>query len=118
MRDLAPVVLFVYNRPEHTKKTVDALCRNLYAKESELYVYSDGYKNEYDREEVLEVRDYLKNIRGFKKIGVIEREKNIGLANSIISGVTEVVDKCGIAIVLEDDLVQSNNRDEKTKHQY
>jgi len=105
--DLAPILLFVYNRPWHLKKTVDALIENKYADSSNLIIYSDGPKNENDLPYVNEVRRYIKSVKGFNFIQVIEREKNYGLGDNIISGVTEIVDKYGNVIVLEDDLITS-----------
>jgi GT2 family glycosyltransferase len=104
---LAPIVLFVYNRLEHTKKTVKALKKNELAKDSVLYIYSDGAKNEENILKVKEIRNYIKTITGFKDIIIKESKNNKGLANSIINGVTEVIDKHGKVIVLEDDLVTS-----------
>jgi hypothetical protein len=104
---LAPIVLFVYNRPEHTQKTLQALQQNVLASESDLFIYADEAKNDSAQKKVDEVRELLSNIIGFKKVTVIKQEKNIGLANSIISGVTDVVNKYGNVIVLEDDLVTS-----------
>ncbi|MFT8342194.1 MAG: glycosyltransferase [Clostridium beijerinckii] len=109
--NLAPVILFVYNRLEHTKKTVEALKNNDQADETELFIYSDNYKANSDdknKSKVKEVRDYIKTVEGFKEVHIIESEKNKGLASSIITGVTEVIDKYEKAIVLEDDLVTSN----------
>jgi len=105
--NLAPIVLFTYNRLWHTKQTVEALQNNLYADQSELIIFSDGAKNEKDEIKVKEVREYLKTIKGFKKIEIIERDKNWGLANNIIDGVTKVVNEYGKVVVLEDDLVTS-----------
>lgn len=105
---LAPIVLFVYNRLWHTRQTIEALQRNTLASESELFIYSDGAKNEDECAKVLQVRDYVKKVGGFKKVTVIERDKNWGLANSIIDGVTQAVNKFGRVIVLEDDLVTSS----------
>jgi hypothetical protein len=104
---LAPIVLFTYNRLWHTKQTVEALQKNALADESELFIYSDGAKNDAVSLHVRNVREYLQTIEGFKKVNVIEREKNWGLANSIIDGVTNIVNKYGKIIVLEDDLVTS-----------
>ena len=103
----APIVLFVYNRPRHTQQTVEALQKNKLASESELFIYSDDAKNDDARVSVDEVRKYIDNITGFKKITVIKRDKNWGLANSIIDGVTKIVNEYGRIIVLEDDLVTS-----------
>lgn len=104
---LTPIVLFVYNRPWHTLQTIEALKKNVLAKKSELFIYSDGPKDERDRKKVEEVRHYLRKITGFKKITIIERRMNLGLANSIIAGVSEIVNKYGKIIVLEDDLLTS-----------
>lgn len=106
---LAPIVLFVYNRPDHTKFTVEALQKNTLAKDSELFIYSDAAKSKISEQEVNNVRKYIKNIDGFKSIRIIEREKNFGLANSIIDGVTKIVNEYGKIIVLEDDIVTSQN---------
>ena len=105
--NLAPIVLFVYNRPWHTRQTVEALRKNDLAIESNLIIYSDGPKNELVEQSVNEVRHYIKSIHGFKSIEIIERDQNLGLANSIISGVTEVINKFKKVIVLEDDLISS-----------
>lgn len=104
---LAPIVLFTFNRLDHTKKTIDALKENILAKESELFIFSDGARNSEEYIKVKSVRKYLKSIDGFKKINIIEAEKNRGLAKSVISGVTDIINKYGKVIVLEDDLVTS-----------
>lgn len=106
-KKLAPIVLFVYNRLNHTKRTLQALQKNKLASKSELFIYSDFAKNENDLEKVAKVREYIENIDGFKKIIICKRKKNTGLANSIINGVTKVVNEYGKIIVLEDDLVTS-----------
>ena len=105
--NISPVVLFVYNRPWHTQQTVEALQKNELAQESELFVFSDGAKDEHDALKVREVRNYLRTVDGFKDISIIEQEKNRGLAASIVDGVTRVVNEYGRVIVLEDDLITS-----------
>ena len=104
---LAPIVLFVYNRPQHTRQTVEALKQNELANQSDLFVFSDGPKSVSDKAKVDEVREYIHNIKGFRSINITERPHNLGLAESIITGVTEIVNKFGRVIVLEDDLVTS-----------
>ncbi len=105
--ELAPIVLFVYNRLDHTKRTIEALQRNILANESELYIYSDGPKNSEASVGVKEIRRYLKSVTGFKNVTIIEREKNWGLAASIIDGVNTIIKYNGKIIVLEDDLITS-----------
>ena len=102
-----PIVLFVYNRPYHSRQTVEALRKNELASESELFIYSDAPKNSEAKQAVKEVREYIRTIDGFKKVTIIEREKNWGLAANIIDGVTKIVNEYGKIIVLEDDLVTS-----------
>ena len=103
----APVVLFVYNRPSHTRGTVEALQKNLLARESGLFVFADAPKSDEQAESVHEVRQYIRQIGGFKSVAIVEREFNLGLARSIIDGVTAIVNKYGRIIVLEDDMVTS-----------
>lgn len=107
MNDLAPIVLFVYNRPDHTNETLQALQKNTLAQDSELFIYADAAKNETAQKQVDEVREVISNVSGFKQVTVIKQDENIGLANSIIRGVTEIINKYGKVIVLEDDLVTS-----------
>lgn len=103
----APITLYVYNRPEHTLRTVEALKKNLLASESDLVIFSDGSKREEHYDKVVEVRQYICQIKGFKSVTIVERETNLGLARSIISGVNETVERYGRVIVLEDDMVTS-----------
>lgn len=105
--ELAHIALFVYNRPEHTRRTVDALAANEIAAESDLFIFSDGPKKPEAEVAVAEVREYIKSIAGFRSVTVMERQENYGLARSIITGVTELVHRYGRIIVLEDDLVVS-----------
>jgi hypothetical protein len=104
---LAPIALFVYDRPGHTKKTVEALLGNELAKDSDLIVYSDGPKDDRAKVPVGEVRNYLKSVKGFRSIRIVEKPKNEGLARSVISGVSETVNRFGKAIIMEDDIVTS-----------
>ena len=101
----APIALFCYNRLDCLKQTVEALQANELAAKSDLFIFSDGPKPKDDSAAVYGVRAYLKSITGFRSIHIKEAETNQGLANSIIAGVTEVVNRFGRIIVLEDDLV-------------
>ena len=105
MSDLAPIILFVYNRLEHVQSTIKALQKNILASKSVLFIYSDAPKNNEINEQVDLVRSYIKEISGFKNIEIIERESNFGLSRSIENGVTNIVNKYGKVIVLEDDIV-------------
>ena len=102
---LAPILLFVYNRPDHVKRGIESLLANNLAKDSELYIYSDAAKDADAQPAVDEVRQFIHTIQGFKRIYYIERTENWGLARSIIDGVTTRINQHGRVIVLEDDLV-------------
>lgn len=107
---LAPIVLFVYNRPWHTQQTLEALSKNELSSESVLYIFADGPKENAMPEtlqKIKETREIIKSKKWCKEVIISEKEKNVGLADSIISGVTEVVNKYGKVIVLEDDIVTS-----------
>lgn len=114
----APIALFTYNRPDKTQTVIESLLQNAEAKDSELFIFSDGAKNEKAVEGVKANREYLHSLKNslisnnkenaaFKGISIIEREKNWGLANSLIAGITELCDKYGRVIVVEDDLILS-----------
>jgi GT2 family glycosyltransferase len=105
--DFAPVLLFVYNRPEHTKSVISSLLKNEIASQTPLIVYSDAAHEQSDEENVSRTRDIVRRISGFASVDIIERDTNYGLANNIIDGVTTQINKYGCVIVLEDDLVVS-----------
>ena len=104
---IAPIALFTYNRLWHTQQTIETLKKNEWADASELFIFSDGPKAEPDKTNVQSVREYLITVTGFKKVVIVEKDKNLGLAQSIIAGVSEIVNKYGRVIVLEDDMVTS-----------
>lgn len=107
---LAPVVLFCYNRPLQTLECLMALANNKLAGETTLFVFCDGPKRDASdeaRAKISEVRRIVKSKSWCGEVHVIEEENNKGLANSVIEGVTRVVNEFGKVIVLEDDLVTS-----------
>lgn len=107
---LSPIVLFVYNRPWHTKQTLNALMQNELASESTLYILADGPKENAslgELEKIQETREIIKSKQWCKEVIVHEKEENDGLAKSIITGVTQIINRFGKIIVLEDDIVTS-----------
>lgn len=109
MTNLAPVVLFTYKRLETTKKVVDSLLTNEESSNTDLIVYSDGPKRDSDNYKVEGVRQYLKSLTGFKSVKIIYRDKNFGLAQSFIQGITETLIEFERAIFLEDDNLLSRH---------
>ena len=108
--NLAPIVVFAYDRPNHLRQTLDALAKNDLASESVLYIYCDGAKDtatDEQQQRIIENRKVAHAAAGFRELHVIEREKNRGLADNIIGAVTEIVNQYGRVITLEDDVITS-----------
>ncbi|WP_269542301.1 glycosyltransferase family A protein [Cerasicoccus fimbriatus] len=106
-QSMAPIALFGYNRPIHFEETLEALSKNVGASESDLHIFCDGSKGEGDREAVRQVREIAQAARGFNCVNVMLCEKNYGLRDNIVKGVTELVNDYGKIIVVEDDIVTS-----------
>lgn len=107
---LAPIVVFSYNRPEHLRRTLEALAKNDLATESVLYIYCDGAKDGASEEQMKRVAENRKMAHaalGFKEVYVLKREHNVGLKNNIVGAVTEIVNQYGKIITLEDDVLTS-----------
>lgn len=107
---LAPIVLFVYNRPAHTEKVLNALSNNPLASQSKLYIFADGPKKEasaQDLDNIAKTRALLDRRTWAKEVKVVMQEQNKGLAASIVDGVTQIINAHGKVIVLEDDIVVS-----------
>ncbi len=108
---LAPIVIFSYDRPSHLKKTLMALSGNDLANESSLFIFCDGAKEDALPETIARIdenRRIAHSAKGFKELLVIERDHNYGLADNIIGAVTEIVNKYGRIITLEDDIITSH----------
>jgi acetyltransferase-like isoleucine patch superfamily enzyme len=106
-KELAPIILFVYNRPDHTKRTLEALSENELVKDSILHIFADGPKigaTKDDLEKIQEVYTLIDNISFCKETIVYKSQYNKGLADSIIQGVTNIIKKHKKVIVLEDDI--------------
>lgn len=105
--DLAPIVLFTYNRPYHTEKTIEALKKNELSQKSDLIVFLDGPQNK-DIDLLKknnQIQEIIKTVTGFQSVKLIKSNVNKGLGNSIIEGVTKIVNEYGKIIVLEDDMI-------------
>jgi hypothetical protein len=103
----APIALFVYSRPDLTRRTLDALAANPLADRSELIVFSDGPRAPADAPKVEAVRALVAGAKGFSCVRLVVAPANLGLAGSILSGVTKVNDEFGRIIVMEDDIETS-----------
>lgn len=112
MTSVAPLVIFVYKRPDIAKQMLTAINKNLLVEKTDVFIFSDGSKSDSDKEKVNEVRniihEFSKN-NNFKSVTIEESSVNKGLANSVINGVTKIINQYGKVIVLEDDLIASHN---------
>ena len=105
---VAPIAYFCYNRPDHTRRSLEALRKNYLAPQSKLFIFSDGPKNEKAVQGVKEVREYIKsNTEGFASVEIIEREKNYTCPGNIIDGCKRVAEEFGRLVVVEDDILTS-----------
>ena len=105
----APILLFTYARLHSLKRLVKSLKSNKESYNHELFIFSDAPKNIKDKKQVGKVRDYIKTIKGFKKIIIFNNKKNLGTALNIINGVSKVINKRKKVIILEDDLLLSSH---------
>jgi hypothetical protein len=108
--NLAPVILFVYNRPKHTLKVLEALSANELADASELFIFADGPKENAspdDRRMIEQTRQVIRQRKWCAKVTIHEADQNKGLAASITDSVSEIVKAYERVIVLEDDIVTS-----------
>jgi hypothetical protein len=102
-----PVALFTYNRPDHTGRLLDSLSRCHRLDDIQLTIYCDGAKSEVDRASVEASRTLVRSRAGLFKAEIVERPENLGLAKSIVTGVSDLCRVYGRVIVIEDDLVLS-----------
>jgi hypothetical protein len=102
-----PLLLFVYNRPRHTARTLRALAANVGASATRLIIFSDGSGGETDIEKVGQVREVCRQAAGFASVDLVEREGNLGVADSVVRGVSEALSGADAVVVMEDDLIAS-----------
>lgn len=110
----SPVALFVYNRIENTRRTIECLLANTLARETDVYVFSDGGKDSESWNQVNELRSFLHDTkewidkqRLFKSFVIIERPENYYLERNIIEGISHIFTFRERIIVLEDDICTS-----------
>tara|TARA_Y100000768_G_scaffold111670_1_gene82255 strand:- start:641 stop:1552 length:912 start_codon:yes stop_codon:yes gene_type:complete len=109
MNSYAPIALFVYNRLQHTKKVLENIKKNSISKKSILYVFSDFNNDHSEKNKIKKIRDYLKNLNGFKKINIIHRKLNLGTSRNIVLGLNHIFKKHSRCIIIEDDILISRN---------
>ena len=106
----SPLLIFTFNRPEHTKRLFESLFKCELIEETDCIVFCDFPKNKKDYRKNEEVKTLLNTIsehNPFKSFEIILQKDNKGLASSIIYGVSFIINKYNKVIVLEDDLIVS-----------
>jgi len=109
MNSYAPIALFVYNRPKHVKRVIEAIKKNKISQDSIIYIFSDFSTETAEKKKIQKIRKFLKNLKCFKKIIVIERKHNLGTSKNIILGLNQIFKKYSRCIVIEDDILISKN---------
>jgi hypothetical protein len=109
MLDYPPLILFCYNRPDHLANTISSLLRCENSEKYDIHIFSDGPKYQENEDEILQVRSLIKKICGFNSIKIYESQSNLGLANSVILGVSKILLENQSVIVIEDDLEFDEN---------
>ena len=107
--DLAPIVVTVFNRSEHTKKMVNSLLNNNLADRSEIYFFCDNYKKASQKIEIEKTIRFLNQVVGFKDKKIIIREKNYGMVKNTLCAVDYICSHHDKFIFLEDDAELSSH---------
>ncbi len=106
---LAPIIIFAFNRPESLKTAISALVLNPEAKDSDLFVFVDGPRNNAEKSMTDASANFARKIQGFKSLTISISDNNKGLGDSIIAGVSQIINRYGTAIIIEDDLIVQPN---------
>lgn len=107
-QNTAPIAYFAFNRPEHTLRSLTAIKDSSLSKVSEIYIFCDGPRENETLEsqrDIEAVRSVAQSEQWCREVHLNFSETNKGVFNSITEGVTDVVNKHGRIIVVEDDIV-------------
>jgi hypothetical protein len=105
-----PILIFAYNRPEVLKITISSLFNNYGFDQHPIYIFCDGPKVNTTNENLIKIKEVQNIINDFEWPNppiIIKQEFNLGLANSIVKGVTKVLEQFESVIVIEDDIKTS-----------
>ncbi|WP_253658659.1 MULTISPECIES: hypothetical protein [unclassified Vibrio] len=107
---LAPIAVFAFNRTDNISRMLDSLSKCVLSKDSNVYLFIDGPRNQNDKEKCIKVKKIAENFEcKFRKLSIYSKDVNAGLASSLISGISTLFDKYDRVIVLEDDLIFTDN---------
>lgn len=103
------IAIFCYKRASKLKACIEALLKNPECSSMDIIFFSDGFKGENDKEGVLEVREYIKSLTGFRNVYKHFRTTNLSTGPNFREGLTYLSDNYEQFIVVEDDLVVTPN---------
>ena len=101
--------VFCYSRANKLKRCIGSLLKNPECKDLDVIFFSDGFKGEHDRAGVLETRDYINSITGFRTVIKHFRERNLSTGPNFQQGLTFLCKNYDTFIIVEDDLLVSSN---------
>ena len=107
--NLSPILIQVYTRKNHFINCVESLSRCKLADKSHLFIVSDAPKTENEKQIVVDIREYCKNIKGFAKVNVLAFENNLGRLNAFEQAMMRIFSEYNTMIFSEDDNVFSIN---------
>lgn len=108
MNHFAPIALFCFKRMDTLERCVESLKNCPESKFTDLIIFSDCYRNEDEKDKVDKVRAFCEKINDFKSIRINQRNENLGVDYNIIEGIYEMAQEFESFIIVEDDLVVSN----------
>jgi len=106
----APVILFGFNRVDLFESLLTSLVECEGCSKTDVYIFIDGPRTEGERLEQLKFTPLINMYSScFSQLSILFSSENQGLRRSLIGGVSSVLENYDSVIVLEDDLIVSNN---------
>lgn len=103
----APIAVFGWRRPDHLARTLEALSACPEARSASVFIFLDGPKDDTQEHECFLTRQVARSDWLFARTKVVERTTNLGLSNSILTGVDKVLSEHEMVVVVEDDVLVS-----------
>lgn len=107
--NLPGIAFFACDRSIFLKKNLEKLIQNHNSSDYDIYFFCDGIRDNSNPKKFLEVRNIIKKVKHFNSKKIIFRKKNIGIAENILQGLTEVFKQKKSVIIIEDDVLVSRN---------
>lgn len=99
------IAVFCYKRANKLKQCIDALLTNPEFKDMVIVFLSDGFNGNNDRVGVLETRDCIDSIKGFRRVIKHYRDRNLSTGPNFRAGLNFLSTNYGGFVVVENDLL-------------